>query len=149
MTSATRPDSPAIADLSEGENESSIDVDEYLVDSKKSGVMSLSTNKRKRILFWHTPVEAQRWLEDWVETEMSKLPPIRDFEDCWLHPSPGLGQQWTIAKLISWTNSVGKREGVRVHLGVATLFLKNQADQSTLSDEQLDGLVDRSWHLSQ
>lgn len=131
------------------DQESFSDIDEYLIPKIDRQNESLTSPEKKKILFYLTPAEAQKQLEDWVETEMQKLNGDRDIKQCWLHSSPGFGCEGSVGKSISWLDTNGKRQAVRVALGVATLFLKNQADDATLSGEQMEGLVLHGWHLSQ
>lgn len=68
-------------------------------------------------------------------------------DDCWLHPSPPLACRngrppGTIQCNFVWKDSVGNHK-LHVNLGMVALVAEHQ-----LTEEQMEGYVNKSWHLS-
>jgi len=107
---------------------------------------SLSVEDRKRF-FTETPsLSLKMKMENWVSDVYEELQVLRSDGECWLHPCPPPpkpnGRAYgTIARRFSWRN--GKSHTLTVNFGIVALAL-----QGFLTEDQKEGFIDRSWHLS-
>ena len=72
---------------------------------------------------------------------------VRGQDDCWLHPTPPLARgdgraSGTIPCKFVWTDTTG-RHCLRVNVGIVALIVERRITQ-----KQIDGYVNESWHLS-
>ena len=68
-------------------------------------------------------------------------------DNCWLHPTPPPARKdgrpvGTISRTFAWKDSSGKHK-LHVNFGMVALIVEHQ-----LTEEQMEGYVNESWHLS-
>ncbi|MCJ1248654.1 hypothetical protein MMC30_005872 [Trapelia coarctata] len=107
---------------------------------------SLPVEDRKRF-FLETPTYSLKVkLEKWVSAVYKELGLPRSDDECWLHPCPPSpkpnGRAYgTIARRFSWRD--GKSHNLTVNFGIVALTM-----QGHLVEDQKEGFITKSWHLS-
>ena len=107
---------------------------------------TLAVEDRKRF-FIETPTYTLKVkLENWVSSVYQELDASRSDEECWLHPCPPLpkpnGRAYgTIHRRFSWRN--GRSHTLTVNFGLAALAVKG-----SMTEDQKEGFIGKSWHLS-
>ena len=107
---------------------------------------TLPVSNRKRS-FIYTPDDGTKEKMRQVVHDVNKLFNLCSEDDCWLHPSPPPARtngrpMGTIHCNFVWKDSVGKQR-LRVNVGIVALVIECQ-----LTEEQMEGYVKESWHLS-
>lgn len=113
-------------------------------DSRK-GTLNIADRKR---YFMYTPDDGiKEKMEQYIHDVYKLFGDLRSEDDCWLHPSPPLAcsngrSPGTIQYNFVWKDSFGKHR-LHVNLGMVALISEHQ-----LTEEQMEGYVNKSWHLS-
>lgn len=107
---------------------------------------TLNVSSRKRY-FVYTP---DGGLKEKMKQEVHDVYELFDLcneDDCWLHPSPPLARSngrppGTIQCYFVWKGWAGNNR-LNVNFGIVALIIEHQ-----LTEEQKEGYVNKSWHLS-
>ena len=116
-------------------------------ESKVAQKETVNVLDRKRH-FMYTPDDAMKEkMKKYVHDVYTLFDGMRSDDDCWLHPSPPPARRngrpmGTIQCVFFWTDSSGNHK-LRVNIGFVALIVERQ-----LTEEQKEGYVNESWHLS-
>ncbi len=116
-------------------------------DSRTTLKDTLDVSDRKRH-FMYTPDDCMKEkMKNYIEDVYKLFDESRSEENCWLHPSPPPARKngrpmGTINRTFVWADSSGKHK-VRVNIGIIALIVEHH-----LTEEQKQGYVNKSWHLS-
>lgn len=112
----------------------------------------LSVRERKRIVcsFGGNSVLTTA-MRLWIRNTHRLLNPFREDDDCWLHPSPPRGRlsmagsfrpHGRLQKTFIWHSGSG-RHSLVLNYGIVSKLVYH-----TMNKQQLDGFINKQWHLS-